>query len=486
MKNSPIQVNRLENHLVPDPGRVIARLFCPGDETRIRGIIERVLKIPDKEAREILARVETQFRKRHPDIQEILLENFEAVQEQVPEDARLDEERKRFIGSFFTMEYAIEAAALFNPSMVPARDQDNLPEGSTRFVMSLRATGEGHISSIVFRRGVIDKDNRIIIEQRSPYSRQLQAVENRTYFKKIYRLKLNEMIGTSQLVDFVMESLAEKFTYRELCEAIKSVRAKLSKPATMLELEEDMISLARANYQLKIPEDLEFSSAVIFPYSEYESRGLEDVRLVRFTDDDGSVCYYGTYTAFNGFHILPQMFEIRDRQTITIHTLSGCFSKNKGLALFPRKIRGRYMMISRVDNENLFLMDSDNVLAWNDAWMIQAPRFSWELVQIGNCGSPLETDEGWLLLTHGVGPMRQYCIGATLLDLDDPGRVIGQTREPLLVPTGEERTGYVPNVVYSCGGMIHNDTLVIPYAMSDISTSFATLSLPELLKLLTS
>jgi predicted GH43/DUF377 family glycosyl hydrolase len=486
MKNSPIKVKRLDIKLLPDPSRVIARLFCPGDENRIRGIIKRVLAIPDETARRILARVEADFKKRHPDIKEILMENFEAVQGQVPEGARLDARKKRFIGSYFTMEYSIEAAALFNPSMVPARDQDNLPEGSTRFVMSLRATGEGHISSIVFRRGVIDRDDNIQIEERSPYSRQLEAVENRTYLKGIYRLKLNEMIGASELADFVMESLDEEFTYSELCAAIKAVREKLSKPAIMQELEEDMIALARANYQLSFPEEMEFSSAVIFPNSENERRGLEDVRLVRFQDDDGSVCYYGTYTAFNGFHILPQIFEIRDRQLITIHTLNGCFSKNKGLALFPRKIRGRYMMISRVDNENLFLMDSDNVLVWNDAWMIQTPRFPWELVQIGNCGSPLETDEGWLLLTHGVGPMRQYCIGATLLDLDDPGRIIGQTREPLLVPTGEERTGYVPNVVYSCGGMIHHDTLVIPYAMSDISTSFATLPLPELLKLLKS
>jgi predicted GH43/DUF377 family glycosyl hydrolase len=351
--------------------------------------------------------------------------------------------------------------------------------------MSLRATGEGHISSIVFRLGVIDRNNDIIIQQRSPHSRQLKVKEDRTYFKEIFGLKLREMGGETPLTNSVLERLQEEFTFRELCDAIEEVEKTQRDSMAIHETAADMVSLAKANYQIEIPEYMDVSATVIFPHSEYESRGIEDVRLVRFIEDDGTTVYYGTYTAFNGFHILPQMFEVGDAGNLTVHTLTGKYSKNKGVALFPRKVGGHYLMSSRVDNENLYIMNSDNVLVWNQAKLVQTPKFPWELVQLGNCGSPLETEAGWLLLTHGVGPMRQYCIGATLLDLDDPTRVIGQTREPLMVPQGEERSGYVPNVVYSCGGMIHNDVLVIPYAMSDISSSFAIVPLDELLDLLT-
>ena len=351
--------------------------------------------------------------------------------------------------------------------------------------MSLRATGEGHISSIVFRRGVIDRENNIIMEQRSPYNRQLKVKENRTYFKETYSLKLREMEGENPLANAVLERLQGEFTFKELCDAIEDVGKTQQYPMAMQETAEDMISLARANYQIEIPEHIDVSAAVIFPHSENESRGVEDVRLVRFIEEDGTPVFYGTYTAFNGFNILPQMFELRDASNLTVHTLTGKYSQNKGMALFPRKVGGHYVMSSRIDNENLYIMKSDNVLVWNQAEQVQTPKFPWELVQLGNCGSPLETEAGWLLLTHGVGPMRQYCIGATLLDLDDPTKVIGQTREPLIVPQGEERSGYVPNVVYSCGGMIHNDILVIPYAMSDISSSLAIVPLDELLDLLT-
>jgi predicted GH43/DUF377 family glycosyl hydrolase len=481
---SPVKVTRLEHRINPDPTRVIARPFIPGGETRIRGIIDRVLRIPETEARAILARLEVHFRKNHPDIEEILREHYDNIQDFITDDKDLSEERRRLIGAYFTMEYAIEAAALFNPSMVPAYLQSGLPEGSTRFLMSLRATGEGHISSIVFRLGVIDRENNIIIEGRSPHSRQLKVKENRTYFKEIFGLKLREMCGENPLANSVLARLQDEFTFRELCDAIEDVEKTQQDSMAMHETAADMVSLAKANYQIEIPEYMDVSATVIFPHSENESHGIEDVRLVRFIEDDGTTVYYGTYTAFNGFHILPQMFDVRDAGYLTVHTLSGKYSKNKGVALFPRKVGGHYLMSSRVDNENLYIMKSDNVLVWNQAELVQTPKFSWELVQLGNCGSPLETAAGWLLLTHGVGPMRQYCIGATLLDLEDPTKVIGQTREPLMVPQDEERSGYVPNVVYSCGGMIHNDVLVIPYAMSDISSSFAIVPLDELLDLL--
>lgn len=477
MNASSDRVTRLDYHIDPDPSRVITRAFIPGGETRIEGIIRRALNIPEEEALALLTGLEDHYRKNHPDIEEILMAHFQEVENRIPADAAPSDKRKRLLGAYFTMEYAIEAAALFNPSMVPAFDQSGLSEGSTRFLMSLRATGEGHVSSIVFRRGVISKDHRITIEADPQLRRPLRIKENRTYQKAEYGLKLKEMEGPNPLADIVLGRLGPEFTFEELNHAISAMEVPLNGGAAIQETAEDMLSLARANYEIILPESVNISAAVIFPHSENESRGLEDLRLVRFAEEDGSHIIYGTYTAYNGFHILPQLLEARQGGNIAVHTLAGSFAKNKGMALFPRKVGGQYMMSGRIDNENLFIMKSDSVMVWNHAQQVQTPRFPWELVQLGNCGSPLETEEGWLLLTHGVGPMRQYCIGAVLLDLDDPTKVIRQTREPLMVAQGKERSGYVPNVVYSCGAMIHNEVLVIPYAMSDTSSGFATVPL---------
>lgn len=481
---SPVKVTRLPHKLVPDPNRVITRFFCPGDDRRIRDIIGRIMKLSEMEVSFLLSRLKDRFGWKHVNLKEIVLENFEAVARHVPDATDLSERRRILIGAYFTMEYAIEAAALFNPSMVPTEDQSGLPPGSTRFLMALRATGEGHISSIVFRRGVIDADANIEIDPVSPYARQLDVIEDRTYAKETYSDKLSEIGADSALARAVLDRLEDEFTLEDLNEAIEVTRNALDSRAELQEVADNMLSLARANYHMQLPQGSDPSELVIFPYSENESNGIEDVRFVRFTDDDGTVRYYGTYTAYNGFRIVPQLLEVADRRTVKVHTMSGRYAQNKGMALFPRKLNGCYLMISRLDNENLYLMRSTNVRYWNNAELIQAPKFPWELVQIGNCGSPLETDAGWLLLTHGVGPLRQYCIGATLLDRDEPSRLIGQTEQPLLVPTGEERAGYVPNVVYSCGGMIHNNTLIIPYAMSDVCTSFATLPLQDLLDVL--
>jgi predicted GH43/DUF377 family glycosyl hydrolase len=243
-------------------------------------------------------------------------------------------------------------------------------------------------------------------------------------------------------------------------------------------------ALSQANYRLALPSGADISEAVIFPYSDNERRGIEDLRLVRFTDDNGSLHYYGTYTAYDGSQIFPHLLDYSAGQHVDIHMLTGRCAKNKGMALFPRKIHGRYAMVARLDNENLYYMESDHVRVWNEARLLLAPKYPWEVIQIGNCGAPIETKAGWLLLTHGVGPMRRYCIGAALLDLEDPCKVIGQTSEPLLVPTGSERFGYVPNVVYSCGGMVHQGMLVLPYAASDLATSIAVMNLDELLNAL--
>jgi predicted GH43/DUF377 family glycosyl hydrolase len=476
-----IAVNRLSHRIDPDPRRTIARFFNPGGDPRARAIIERVGRLPESEVSELLGRLEIEFGKKHRNIRSIFFEHYQAVRGFVPPTTELSEARQLLIGAYFTMEYSVESAALFNPSMVTARNQSGLPEGSTRFAMSLRATGEGHVSSIVFLRGVIDKDCNISVDQRSQFLRPLRAtIQPRR--NEVWRQTLIAAGALSRSAARILSRLPEGFSVEELGEALERAKSGFETPGEYEETKENLLAVAHGNYDLEVPEDGNWSEAVIFPTSQNESRGIEDARLVRFVDDDGSERYYATYTAYNGFRIFPQLSEHDGGPILKIRTLMGSGARNKGLALFPRKIDGKYTMISRLDGENLFLMSSDDVRFWEDSKLLQVPKFYWELVQIGNCGSPMETTEGWLLLTHGVGPMRQYCIGAMLLDLNDPSKVIGQTQEPLLVPTAEESSGYVPNVVYSCGGMIHNDLLVIPYAMSDRSTSFATVELEVLLR----
>ena len=350
-----------------------------------------------------------------------------------------------------------------------------------RVVISLRATGEGHVSSIAFRTGTIHADGRFELDPVSRFVERARRVKDRTYEKRTVFLKLIEMGAYDEVVGAVLDRLPDEFVYTDLTRAIDELDRKPFDPALFEQTADNIRWLARSNYHLKFRERCDVSEVVIFPVNENESRGIEDARFVRFVDDDGTTTYYGTYTAYNGFRILPQLLETSNFTDFKITTLNGRFAQNKGIALFPRRVNGWYMMIGRVDGENLYLMTSRNIRFWNDGAKLQAPKFPWEFVQIGNCGSPIETERGWLLLTHGVGPLRRYCIGATLLDLNDPSRVIAQLKEPLLAPNEAERDGYVPNVVYSCGALIHNGILVMPYAMSDSATSVATISASELL-----
>jgi hypothetical protein len=416
---------------MPDPRRVITRLFVPGEENRIRDIIERLLAIPEVQVEAILVNLDGHFRPMHPDIDEVFLEHFEIVKRHVLSAGQVSDARRRLIGACFTMEYAIESAALFNPSMVPAMDQAGSPSGSVRFVMSLRATGEGHISSIVFRRGIVDADGRVSVDPPGQYSRRLPAVVPDEFEKKYFVRELHALGAWTDDTQATLALLGDRFTRAQLSDAIDAVRSKASVSGTSEESIDALLALSRANYQLHPKPGTDISEVVIFPFSDNERHGLEDIRLVRFTDDDGTSQYYGTYTAYNGFRIFPQLLNYRLDGTLAINMLSGNCAKNKGMALFPRRIGGKYAMVARLDNENLYYMESDDVLFWDRARLLQTPKFPWEVIQIGNCGSPIETDSGWLLLTHGVGPMRQYCIGATLLDHDDPCCVIGQTSEPL-------------------------------------------------------
>jgi predicted GH43/DUF377 family glycosyl hydrolase len=480
-----IHVKRLPIELLPDSSRVITRFFGFGEENRMRGIIGRLLAIPEEAVASLLARLEHDFRPIHSSISDVFRDNYAAVKRYIPKQAGVSEMRQQFIGACFTMEYAIESAALFNPSMVPAIDQSNVPPGSVRFLMSLRATGEGHLSSIVFRRGLVDAEGAVSVDSPGRYSRPLQAIPRDHFEKADFIRQLQALDVWTKYAQATLSRLGERFTRAELSRAIDENRNQTAVSGELEESNDALLAVTQANYQIPLPSGTDVSEAVIFPYSDNERRGIEDLRLVRFAGDDGSVHYYGTYTAYNGSRIFPHVLEYSVGRNIQIYMLTGRCAKNKGMALFPRMIGGRYAMIARLDNENLYYMESNDVCDWDEARLLRGPEFPWEVIQIGNCGPPLETEAGWLLLTHGVGPMRQYCIGAILLDIDDPCRVIGHTSEPLLVPTGRERFGYVPNVVYSCGAMIHAGNLILPYAMSDVATSVAVIELHELLDSLT-
>jgi len=350
-------------------------------------------------------------------------------------------------------------------------------------IFSFRATGEGHISSIVFRSALIDKDNSIFLEPVSPYLGTPEIVLNTTYDRELFRAKLEEMGLFSEAAQAIHLHLPASFTPEEMGQAINAVYGSNAfAPADMEETVIHIEWLEESNYEVFFPHGHLISERVIFPLSQNESNGVEDARFVRFIDEDGSVTYYATYTAYNGWEILPQLIETRDFHRFKISTLNGPLARNKGMALFPRKINGQYAMITRTDGENLYLSYSNNIHFWFEGVKIEAPENPWELVQIGNCGSPLETKKGWILLTHGVGPMRKYCIGASLLDLGDPSKIIGRLAEPLLAPREEERAGYVPNVVYSCGSIILNGELIIPYAISDSESHVASIPVDELLE----
>jgi predicted GH43/DUF377 family glycosyl hydrolase len=481
MTTKSLRVVRRAEQLLSDDRRVILRYLDFVHPPRIRSIARRVLRIPEREVRGKLAKIKRRFATRHRDLEAAFHDNGVEVLQHLRDTRTITEVRKLLVGAYFTMEYSIEAAALFNPSIVPHPDQGDLPAGSVRFLMSLRATGEGHVSSIVFRRGVIDRAGRIRFDPPPRFAYTARPVPDRALAKDPFLGKLRDHGLSDAPASKVLAELPDPFTIPQLRGVLGSLQRSGGIGAGLKRLPQTMLWMALANYELCFPEDCLPSETVIFPATPYEARGMEDVRMVRFEDDDGTVCYYGTYTAFDGFRIYPMLLETRDFRTFRITTLSGRHARNKGMALFPRKIDGHYGMLSRHDGENLHLLRSRDLHVWNASTRLQTPREHWELVQVGNCGSPLETDAGWLVLTHGVGPLRQYCIGALLLDLQEPTRVLGRLREPLLVPTAAEREGYVPNVVYSCGSMIHHGRVIVPYAMSDSRTSFATVSLKALL-----
>lgn len=475
--------NKTLKKILPDKRRIITRPFRPSNENHIINIINRILAMDEAKANRLLKQVLDEFACRHKNIQAILIKNFLRINSFIREPEKLSEERKLLLGACFTMEYSIESAALFNPSIVIYPKQNQMKKGQTRTIISFRATGEGHISSIVFRSAIIDRDNSIFLEPISPYLGMPEVVLNRTYDRELFKAKLEEMKQFSEAAREIYQRLATEFTPDEMGKAINAVReSNLFSPADLDGIVVHIRWLEESNYEIFFPHGQWISERVIFPVSQNESNGVEDARFVRFIDDDGSTTYYATYTAYNGREILPQLIETKDFHRFKISTLNGPMARNKGMALFPRKINGKYAMITRTDGESLYLSYSDNIHFWFEGVKIEAPESQWELVQVGNCGSPLETKKGWILLTHGVGPMRKYSIGVSLLDLKDPSKIIGRLDEPLLSPKEESREGYVPNVVYSCGSIILNDQLIMPYAISDSESHIASIPLDELLE----
>jgi predicted GH43/DUF377 family glycosyl hydrolase len=486
LKNLAFNVTRKDIRFYPDSKRVIARFFMPGGDQRAPSIIRNILALPEQDTRFTLNQILTNFSQRHRNITRIFESHFGNIQhiiEQIGVDPHeLTMETKMLLGAYFTMEYSIEAAAFFNPSIVEDPDQTALGEDEKRVIVSFRATGEGHISSIVFRSGIIDRDNNLAFKEPGDLVDIPEAVTRHIYHKQTFIEKLQEMGIQKDLIGMVMEHLNDQFIYGELQGSIARAINENNLDPLQIKVIKDINWLANSHYEINFSLDTAISERVIYPISDTERNGIEDARFVRFTDDDGSVTYYATYTAYSGFAIMPKLIETTDFYRFKVLPIHGDYAQNKGMALFPRRIYNKYAMVARIDGVNNYIMFSEDIHFWRDVHKLQEPQFPWQFIQIGNCGSPIETEKGWLLLTHGVGPMRRYCLGLTLLDRDDPTRVLGQTREPLLSPNEEEREGYVPNVVYSCGAIIHNDELIIPYAMADSSSTFATVSMEEIFR----
>ncbi len=478
-----LTVERKPAKVLPDTRRVIARYFFNGEERAIE-LLKKILALDKEEVCGLILPLLQDFSKRHRSITKKLFHHCERVKPYIDKAGgnydKLDDYTKLLIGSYFTHEYSIESAAFFNPSIVPDPDQTNLEEGQLRVIISFRAVGEGHVSSVVFRRAMIDRNNDITVIPAGNYIDEAEKIHNLVYQKRLFLKKAQEADINDEFLKTVAEKLEDRFDYEQLKKLVIEAKERTEDPVTIKQYNL-ILALSDSYRRITFSKDTDISDRVIFPISDFESKGIEDARFVKFTDDNGKTVYYATYTAYDGVHIMPKLLRTTDFYEFKTSPLNGAGAKNKNLALFPRKINGKYAMLSRIDGWNNYLMYSDNINEWEDPIKIQAPEYHWEFVQIGNCGSPIETEYGWLVITHAVGPMRRYSIGASLLDIHDPAKEIGRLRDPLIVPNPDEREGYVPNVVYSCGSVIHNGELILPYGLSDHSSGFATVNIKTLL-----
>jgi predicted GH43/DUF377 family glycosyl hydrolase len=482
-------LTRTQHRLTPDASRTLCRLFVPGQETLIRGesramtVIDRILGLSGEEAERTLARTLARFSGRHRDLAGTLERNFRQVAHRLGSNIRIERARRQLIGAYFTQEYALEAAALFNPSMVVHPDQAGCQPGEVRFIMSLRAVGEGHLSSIEFRTGTLGPRSEICLDSAGRFLDTGHAATV-PYDRDLFQDKFAELGSEDENARFLWSILPDRFTAADLEVALAKLSDQHVTRGDSAALAETARWMAASSYAVEFSDHSALSERVLWPAGPAESHGMEDARFVRFTDGEEAT-YYATYTAFDGAQVAPQLLETRDFQTFTVSQLSGPSARNKGMALFPRRIAGQYAALSRWDRESNAIGYSADGHRWGEPITVQTPERPWELIQLGNCGSPIETSEGWLVFTHGVGPMREYAIGAILLDLDEPDRLIAALPAPLLVSDESERDGYVPNVVYSCGPMIHGSTVVLPYGCSDSSVRIATIDLGVLLEQLT-
>lgn len=496
--HSPIEVHRSGQYLRPDNSRVLLRPFMPGSPERA---IRRLAALSDEEIAIQYKSVIGHCGGNHcgGDLiraERTLDERFLELAQLVPTHALTSMARRRVIAAYFLSEFSLQSAALFNPSIVPALPSLR-PHGDDRslpFVMSLRATGEGHLSSIEFRGGIIDANGSLHFDPVSPLVTS-PHMSHPVYRKLDFLLTLLEMGFDGPFVDAILAPLEEVFEMPDLENVLAHPEhwpcpAEIDEKPACEHYRESAVRAVRwaaqCDYVISFANADNLSERIIFPESPSERAGIEDARFVLFREDDGTSVYYATYTAFDGDNVMPQLIETEDFLRFRLHPFHGRSVRNKGMALFPRRIDGKYAMLGRQGGESITFMLSDDLRSWNDCEVILEPEEPWELMQIGNCGSPIETEAGWLVLTHGVGALRNYSIGAVLLDLDDPRKVIGRLREPLLEPLENERDGYVPNVVYTCGSIIHNGLLVIPFAVSDNAITSATVSLDQLLARLTS
>jgi predicted GH43/DUF377 family glycosyl hydrolase len=478
-----VTVRRIEATVVPNSAKVVGRPYVPGDDPaavgtpRLARIVAGVRSMTEDQVDSALDDVHKRFVQRHRDLDRMIWQNASRVEHLLD---GLSEQRRCLVGAYLTQEYAFQAAAVTNPSMVPAPDQSGVEPGAMRFVMSMRAIGEGHISSIAFRTGVVSGDGSVALDDDDALA---ETGERRTpvYERGHFANKLGELGADPALTERVVDQLDRRFGPDELEAAIATIE-DLPRAVTY-ETVQLMRWFAASNYLLRFDATTTpVQQRLLWPEGPFESKGMEDARFVRFADPSGSTTYYATYTAYDGFEILPQLIQTDDFCSFEMSTMSGQSAQNKGMALFPRTIDGTHMALSRPDRENIHIMRSPDPRAWHEpSTPLRRPLRQWELVQMGNCGSPIETEDGWLVLTHGVGPLRTYRMGAMLLDLEQPDRVIGDLSEPILEAADDERDGYVPNVVYSCGALLHGDHLVVPYGVSDQSTRFAIFSLAELL-----
>lgn len=483
-------VTRVPQRLPADPSRVIAQLFVPGHQgyeladSRAGAVLRRILALDEDDVRASLDDVFARFDKRHRDLTGTFRRHARELADRLDTDAVLSTDRMLLLGATFTSEYAIEGAALCNPSVVAHPDQSGTEPGSLRFVMSVRGIGEGHRSSIEFRTGLVDASGGVTVDAPVPYA-TVGPVVPTLLDAAVFRSELARLRVGGESADYVLDALGERFTRADLDEQLDKLQHHLRTRGHALRTISQMQAIAERSYAVEFATEIPLSERVLSPAMAAEAAGMEDARFVRFTRDDGTVTFYATYTAYSGSEIAQQLLETEDFQCFTSTPLVGRAAANKGLALFPRLIGGRFAAMSRSDRESNSIAFTDNPFQWTDSVPCQRPTEAWEALQLGNCGPPIETEAGWLVLTHGVGPMRTYRIGAILLDLEDPTRIVGRLREPLLSPAADEQDGYVPNVVYSCGALVHAGTLVLPYGIDDAVIGIATVPMPELLAALT-